>query len=73
MDGQIRVVEALVLESILSNLLLVLGMFIVSRSRRIFHEEELNQTAASLIALACIGLIFPAALNFFVRNSNTNS
>ncbi|CAB4474564.1 hypothetical protein RhiirA1_530554 [Rhizophagus irregularis] len=73
MDGQIRVVQASLLGSILSNLLLVLGMCIVSRGRRIFHEEELNQTAESIIALACIGLISPTALNFFVRNNNTNS
>ncbi|PKC05512.1 hypothetical protein RhiirA5_400907 [Rhizophagus irregularis] len=73
MDGQIRVVQASLLGSILSNLLLVLGMCIVSRGRRIFHEEEFNQTAESIIALACIGLISPTALNFFVRNSNTNS
>ncbi|CAB5375703.1 unnamed protein product [Rhizophagus irregularis] len=73
MDGQIRIVQVYLLGSILSNLLLVLGMCIVSRGRRIFHEEEFNQTAESIIALACIGLISPTALNFFVRNSNTNS
>ncbi|GBC08025.1 hypothetical protein RclHR1_07870008 [Rhizophagus clarus] len=63
-DGQIRVVQASILGSIISNLLLVLGMCFVAGG--IYHKtQSFNQTAAqtssSLMALACIGLIIPAA------------
>lgn len=74
MNGEIRVVQASILGSIISNLLLVLGMCFVAGG--VFHkEQEFNQTAAqttsSLMTLACIGLIIPAAFNFAVKSSST--
>ncbi|CAG8447897.1 131_t:CDS:2 [Funneliformis caledonium] len=73
-EGEIRVVQASMLGSIISNLLLVLGMCFVAGG--MYHDEqEFNQTAAqtssSLMALACIGLIIPAAFNFAVGNGTT--
>lgn len=71
-DGQIRVVQASVLGSIISNLLLVLGMCFVAGGYY-YKEQRFNQTAAqtssSLMALACIGLIIPAAFNFSVKDA----
>ncbi|RGB44250.1 Sodium/calcium exchanger protein [Rhizophagus diaphanus] len=63
-EGQIRVVQASILGSIISNLLLVLGMCFVAGG--FYHKvQKFNMTAAqtssSLMALACIGLIIPAA------------
>ena len=71
-EGQIRVVQASILGSIISNLLLVLGMCFVAGGYY-YKKQEFNQTAAqtssSLMALACIGLIIPAAFNFSVEES----
>jgi len=69
-EGEIRVVQASILGSIISNLLLVLGMCFVAGGY--YHKkQEFNQTAAqtssSLMALACIGLIIPAAFNFTIE------
>jgi Ca2+:H+ antiporter len=73
MEGEIRVVQASILGSIISNLLLILGMCFIAGG--IYHrEQEFNQTAAqttsSLMTLACIGLIIPAAFNFAVKSNN---
>lgn len=73
MEGEIRVVQASILGSIISNLLLILGMCFVAGG--IYHaEQKFNQTAAqttsSLMTLACIGLIIPAAFNFAVKSNN---
>jgi len=73
MDGQIRVVQASMLGSIISNLLLVLGMSFVVGG--FYHKEQsFNQTAAqtssSLMTLACIGLIIPASFNFAISNAS---
>ncbi|CAI2162994.1 12802_t:CDS:2 [Funneliformis geosporum] len=73
-EGEVRVVQASMLGSIISNLLLVLGMCFVAGG--IHHKEQsFNQTAAqtssSLMTLACIGLIIPAAFNFAVGRSGT--
>ncbi|RIA93034.1 Sodium/calcium exchanger protein [Glomus cerebriforme] len=75
MDGQIRVVQASMLGSIISNLLLVLGMCFVAGG--FYHKtQKFNQTAAqtssSLMALACIGLIIPAAFNFAVDTTKND-
>ena len=75
MNGEIRVVQASILGSIISNLLLVLGMCFVAGG--IFYkEQEFNQTAAqttsSLMTLACIGLIIPAAFNFAVDTTKND-
>ena len=70
-DGEIRVVQSSILGSIISNLLLILGMCFVAGG--INHKEQtFNQTAAqtssSLMTLACIGLIIPAAFNYAVKS-----
>jgi Ca2+:H+ antiporter len=62
--GHINVVQTFILGSIISNLLLVLGLSFVAGG--ILHKkQEFNKTAAqtgsSLMTLACIGLIIPAA------------
>ncbi|GBB83442.1 hypothetical protein RclHR1_10170004 [Rhizophagus clarus] len=72
MEGEIRVVQASILGSIISNLLLILGMCFVAGGY--YHSEQtFNQTAAqttsSLMTLACIGLIIPAAFNFAVKSN----
>ncbi|OKL59334.1 hypothetical protein UA08_05390 [Talaromyces atroroseus] len=64
-DNQIRVVQASMLGSILSNILLVLGCcFLIGGIR--FPEQEFNTTVAStmssLMAVASASLIIPASL-----------
>ncbi|RIA93029.1 Ca2+/H+ antiporter [Glomus cerebriforme] len=75
-DGQIRVVQASILGSIISNLLLVLGMCFVAGGFY-YKEQKFNQTAAqtssSLMALACIGLIIPAAFISSIESMSTNT
>ncbi|KXT06996.1 hypothetical protein AC578_7262 [Pseudocercospora eumusae] len=77
--GEIRIVQASMLGSILSNLLLVLGCcFIASGLRR--GESRFNETVAStmssLMAVAATSLIIPAtmyaALVRSTEDSNTN-
>ncbi|KAI8143128.1 calcium/proton exchanger [Fennellomyces sp. T-0311] len=63
-EGLIRVVQASVLGSILSNILLVLGFcFFLGGLTR--HEQEFNniaaQTSSSLLALTVLSLLVPAA------------
>ncbi|CAG8584931.1 10515_t:CDS:2 [Acaulospora morrowiae] len=64
--GELRIVQASILGSIISNLLLVLGFcFLIGG---FYHREQkfdqtVAQTSSSLMALACIGLIIPAAFN----------
>ena len=62
--GQVRIVQASMLGSLLSNLLLVLGFcFIFGGYNRV--QQTFNQTAAqtmsSLLAIACASLLIPAA------------
>jgi Ca2+:H+ antiporter len=61
------------LGSIISNLLLVLGMSFVAGGYYV-KEQKFNQTAAqtssSLMTLACIGLIIPASFNFAISNAS---
>lgn len=65
-DGQVRIVQALMLGSILSNLLLVLGCcFIaggITRVQQTFNQT-VAQTMSSLMALATAGLMIPAAFH----------
>ncbi|RGB44252.1 hypothetical protein C1646_748977 [Rhizophagus diaphanus] len=68
-EGQIRVVQASILGSIISNILLVLGMKFFAGG--FYHKvQTFNMTAAqmcsSLMVLACISLIIPAAFISFV-------
>lgn len=65
-DNQVRIVQALMLGSILSNLLLVLGCcFIaggITRVQQTFNQT-VAQTMSSLMALATAGLLIPAAFH----------
>lgn len=65
-DNQIRIVQASMLGSILSNLLLVLGMCFVAggltRVQQTFNQT-VAQTMSSLMALATSGLLIPAAFH----------
>ncbi|SMN19909.1 similar to Saccharomyces cerevisiae YDL128W VCX1 Vacuolar membrane antiporter with Ca2+/H+ and K+/H+ exchange activity, involved in control of cytosolic Ca2+ and K+ concentrations [Maudiozyma saulgeensis] len=63
-EGQVRIVQASMLGSLLSNLLLVLGFcFLFGGWNRI--QQTFNQTAAqtmsSLLAISCASLLIPAA------------
>ncbi|CAG8925638.1 unnamed protein product [Penicillium salamii] len=74
-DNQVRVVQASMLGSILSNILLVLGCcFFVGGLR--FREQSFNSTVAStmssLMAVASASLIIPATLYAAISN-NSNS
>ncbi|KAF9331019.1 hypothetical protein BG006_006086 [Podila minutissima] len=64
--GEIEVVKASVLGSVLSNLLLVLGFCFVCGGIK-FKAQTFNQTAAqtsaSLLALSCLSLLIPAAFS----------
>lgn len=63
-QGQLRIVQTSMLGSILSNLLLVLGMSFFAGGIS-YNESEFQQTAAqasaSVMTLSCITLIIPAA------------
>lgn len=65
-QNQITVVQASMLGSILSNLLLVLGSCFVAGGVR-YSQQSFNQTVAqtmsSLLALSVIGLLLPAAFH----------
>lgn len=65
-QNQIRVVQASMLGSILSNLLLVLGCCFVAggynREQQRFNQT-VAQTMSSLLALSMIGLLLPAAFH----------
>lgn len=66
LNGQVRIVQALMLGSILSNSLLVLGCcFIaggITRVQQTFNQT-VAQTMSSLMALATAGLLIPAAFH----------
>ncbi|KAK2805755.1 hypothetical protein FQN51_009258 [Onygenales sp. PD_10] len=75
-NGEIRVVQASMLGSILSNILLVLGCcFLVGGLRH--HEQTFNSTVAStmssLMAVASASLIIPAALSAALTTSKSDS
>lgn len=65
-QNQVTVVQASLLGSILSNLLLVLGSCFIAGGVR-YSQQVFNQTVAqtmsSLLALAVIGLLLPAAFH----------
>jgi len=71
--GLIRVVQASLLGSILSNLLLVLGMCFVAGGSQ-YTTQNFNDVAAnsagSLLLVACFGIIIPAALKAQVTEVN---
>lgn len=75
-ENQIRIVQASMLGSILSNLLLVLGCcFIAGGYNRL--QQQFNQTVAqtmsSLMCLATAGLVIPAAFHASIPKSNDPS
>ncbi|QRV72461.1 Sodium/calcium exchanger protein [Ceratobasidium sp. AG-Ba] len=64
LQGELRIVQTSMLGSVLSNLLLVLGMSFLAGG--LCHHEQVfqvtaAQTGASLMTLACITLVIPAA------------
>jgi Ca2+:H+ antiporter len=74
-DNEIRVVQASMLGSILSNILLVLGCcFFVGGLK--YHEQEFNSTVAStmssLMAVASASLIIPATLYGVLSNHKSD-
>ncbi|CAG8487113.1 17421_t:CDS:2 [Dentiscutata heterogama] len=80
-NGQIRVVQAAVLGSIFSHLLLVLGScFFVGGIEYLIKENKLEQefdsTAAqmssSVMTLACISLVIPAAFSLLINGNLSN-
>ncbi|CAG8824241.1 11143_t:CDS:2, partial [Gigaspora margarita] len=78
--GQIRIVQSYLLESIFSNILLVLESCILAGSIKILKnrqlEQEFSSTAAqassSVMTLACIALIVLAAYSLLINNSISN-
>jgi len=75
-SGQIRIVQASMLGSILSNLLLVLGTCFFAGGLK-FHMQSFNETVAStmssLMAVASASLVIPATLYAVMEaNGNTN-
>ncbi|KAG8794136.1 hypothetical protein FRC12_000406 [Ceratobasidium sp. 428] len=62
--GELKLIQAFLLGSILSNLLLMFGMCSIAgglRYSEMNFQVTANQTGASLMTLACIALIIPAA------------
>jgi len=75
-NNEIRIVQASMLGSILSNILLVLGCcFFVGGLK--YHEQEFNSTVAStmssLMAVASASLIIPATLYAALSESKQNA
>ncbi|RIB30387.1 hypothetical protein C2G38_1948857, partial [Gigaspora rosea] len=79
--GQIRLVQASVLGSVLSNILVVLGSCFLFGGITILKEGRLEQnfdsTAAqassSVMTLACIALIVPAAFSLAIDGNSNNT
>ncbi|ODV59397.1 Vcx1p [Ascoidea rubescens DSM 1968] len=75
-ENQIRIVQASMLGSILSNLLLVLGCcFIAGGYNRSIQKFNMTiaQTMSSLMALACVSLLIPAAFNAGMKGDDYHS
>ena len=74
-SGMIRVVQTSLLGSILSNLLLVLGMCFVAGGYK-YKQQNFNSAGAStfcsLLTLACLGVILPAAFDNAVSPKPTH-
>lgn len=72
-QGKIIIVQTSLIGSMLSNLLLVMGMcFFFGGLRRVeqFFNVTVAQTAASLLALAVGSLIIPTAFKYFASNDS---
>ncbi|KAH8655157.1 Sodium/calcium exchanger protein-domain-containing protein [Tricladium varicosporioides] len=75
-DNEIRVVQSCMLGTILSNILLVLGFcFLASgiRSQESTFNNAIASTMSSLMVVACVSLIIPAALNAALHSSKSSS
>ncbi|TFL07275.1 calcium/proton exchanger [Pterulicium gracile] len=74
LQGQIRIVQTSLLGSILSNILLVLGCSFLAggltRQENVFQVTA-AQTSSSLMTLACITLVIPAAYHSSQNDPNT--
>ncbi|CDW98821.1 hypothetical protein [Sporisorium scitamineum] len=72
MQGQLRIVQTSLIGSILSNILLVLGMSFVAgglfRSENTFQQTA-AQASGSIMTLGCITLAIPAAYHMSVKSS----
>ncbi|KIV96053.1 calcium/proton exchanger [Exophiala mesophila] len=71
--GEVRVVQAAALGSILSNLLLILGMcFVVGglRFREQLYNSTVSQMSACLLCLSVISLLLPTAFHASFSNMN---
>jgi Ca2+:H+ antiporter len=70
--GLFEVVKASITGSIIGNILLVLGLSILTGGLK-HAKQKFNQTAAglgsTLLALSAIGLIIPAIFHFLVKNN----
>ncbi|KAG0051679.1 hypothetical protein BGZ83_003470 [Gryganskiella cystojenkinii] len=70
-EGKIDVVQASVLGSVLSNLLLVLGCCFVAGGYK-YSTQTFNvtaaQTSSSLLSLSCLSLLIPAAFSATAKN-----
>ncbi|KAK4906397.1 Vacuolar calcium ion transporter, partial [Elasticomyces elasticus] len=75
-NGEIRIVQASMLGSILSNILLVLGCCFFAGGLK-YHEQSFNSTVAStmssLMAVATASLIIPATLYSVMDDSSQHS
>lgn len=75
-DNEIRIVQASMLGSILSNILLVLGCCFIAGGIR-YHEQSFNSTVAStmssLMAVASASLIIPSALYAALKDSDQST
>lgn len=71
-QGQLRIVQTSLIGSILSNILLVLGMSFVAgglfRSENTFQQTA-AQASGSIMTLGCITLAIPAAYHMSVKSS----
>ncbi|RIB12129.1 Sodium/calcium exchanger protein [Gigaspora rosea] len=83
--GQIRVVQAAVLGSILFHILLILGLcFLIggikilnAKKKKLEQDFSSSSTAvqadSSVLTLACISLILPASFSLFVNQNDPNA
>ncbi|KAJ9616639.1 hypothetical protein H2200_000358 [Cladophialophora chaetospira] len=72
--GEVRVVQAAALGSILSNLLLILGMCFLAgglRFREQLYNSTVSQMSACLLCLSVISLLLPTAFHASFSNTNT--
>ncbi|KAF2215339.1 hypothetical protein CERZMDRAFT_65652 [Cercospora zeae-maydis SCOH1-5] len=75
-QGEIRIVQASMLGSILSNILLVLGCCFIASGVRRDHSrfnETVASTMSSLMAVAATSLIIPATMYAALSNSSKDS